>query len=117
MFTEHSILQQSTDTHIVRLYLSFHTPNYLLLLLEFCGGGELFRLAAVQQQQRLAEQFVSPHPLTPHGTPALFQHSFLFFFRYVRFYSAEVLHALLYLHGIGFAYRDLKPENILLSCR
>ena len=90
MFTEHSILQQSTDTHIVRLYHSFHTPNYLLLLLEFCGGGELFRLAAVQQQQRLAEQCVSPHlltvspshpltvspshPLTPHDTPALFQY-------------------------------------------
>jgi hypothetical protein len=37
--------------------------------------------------------------------------------RYVRFYTAEVLHALLYLHSIGFAYRDLKPENILISSR
>ena len=65
MFTEHSILQQSADSSIVRLYLSFHTPNYLLLLLEYCSGGELFRLAAVQQQ-RLAEQCAPapPHSLT-----------------------------------------------------
>ncbi len=28
-----------------------------------------------------------------------------------------MLHALLYLHGIGYAYRDLKPENILISSR
>ena len=33
----------------------------------------------------------------------------------VRFYSAEIVLALAYMHRLGIIYRDMKPQNILLS--
>ena len=32
-----------------------------------------------------------------------------------KFYTAEIILALEYLHGLGVVYRDLKPENILID--
>ncbi len=57
--------------------------------MEYCAGGEFFRMLQKQPGKCL------PEPC-------------------VRFYAAEVLLALEYLHLMGFIYRDLKPENILV---
>jgi serine/threonine protein kinase len=56
---------------------------------QYCSGGELFELMHKQPNKRFSE---------PHA----------------RFYTAEVLLALQYLHLLGYIYRDLKPENVLL---
>jgi serine/threonine protein kinase len=47
------------------------------------------------------------HALAPRSFQRLPEQS-------MRFYLAEILSALEYLHMMGFVHRDLKPENILL---
>jgi protein-serine/threonine kinase len=89
VMTEREILATTDHPFIVTLYSSFQTDDRLFFLMEYCAGGEFFRMLQLQPGKRLIE---------PHA----------------RFYAAEVLLALEYLHMMGFIYRDLKPENILL---
>ncbi|XP_020080074.1 phototropin-2-like isoform X2 [Ananas comosus] len=72
------------------LYASFQTPTHVCLITDFCPGGELFALLDQQPMKIFKEEAA-------------------------RFYAAEVVIGLEYLHCLGIIYRDLKPENILLQ--
>nr|XP_010927463.1 phototropin-2 isoform X1 [Elaeis guineensis]XP_029121749.1 phototropin-2 isoform X1 [Elaeis guineensis] len=72
------------------LYTSFQTPTHVCLITDFCAGGELFALLDRQPMKIFKEEAA-------------------------RFYAAEVVVGLEYLHCLGIIYRDLKPENILLQ--
>ncbi|KAL8161398.1 LOW QUALITY PROTEIN: hypothetical protein V2J09_012887 [Rumex salicifolius] len=87
--TEATILSSLDHPFLPTLYAQINASHYTCLLIDFCPGGDLNSLLRRQPLGRL--------PL-----PA------------VRFYAAEVLVALEYLHSKGIVYRDLKPENILL---
>ncbi|KAI6105749.1 Pkinase-domain-containing protein [Pisolithus sp. B1] len=87
--TEQEILATSNHPFIVTLYHSFQSEEYLYFCMEYCMGGEFFRALQTRPGKCLSED----------GS---------------RFYAAEVVAALEYLHLNGFIYRDLKPENILL---
>ncbi|KAH9963166.1 Pkinase-domain-containing protein [Russula dissimulans] len=87
--TEQEILASSNHPFIVTLHHSFQSDDYLYHCMEYCMGGEFFR--ALQSR---------PGKCLPEDA--------------ARFYAAEVVAALEYLHLMGFIYRDLKPENILL---
>mmetsp|Transcript_25638 Transcript_25638/g.64629 ORF Transcript_25638/g.64629 Transcript_25638/m.64629 type:complete len:522 (+) Transcript_25638:64-1629(+) len=87
--TEREILATVDYPFIVTLYYCFQSPDHLFLVMDYCAGGEFFRMLKSQPDRRIPEEWV-------------------------RFYAAEVLLALEYLHNCGFIYRDLKPENILL---
>eukprot|EP01105_Mastigella_eilhardi_P011631 TRINITY_DN2679_c0_g1_i3.p1 TRINITY_DN2679_c0_g1~~TRINITY_DN2679_c0_g1_i3.p1 ORF type:complete len:586 (-),score=164.42 TRINITY_DN2679_c0_g1_i3:937-2694(-) len=87
--TEREILHTAKHPFVVTLYWSFQNSVCLYFVMEFCAGGEFFRALQRQPGKCLQED-------------------------HTRFYAAEVLLALEYLHMLGFIYRDLKPENILL---
>mgnify|MGYP001759149365 CR=1 FL=1 len=89
VLAEQSILIASNHPFIVPLYHSFQSSDYLYLCMEHCAGGEFFRTLQSLPGRCLSEDAA-------------------------RFYAAEVVAALEYLHLMGFIYRDLKPENILL---
>ncbi|KAJ3363438.1 hypothetical protein GGF32_004138 [Allomyces javanicus] len=89
VLTEHEILSASNHPFLVTMYHSFQTARNIYFCLEYCVGGEFFRALQSRPGRCLREDEV-------------------------RFYVAEVVLALEYLHMNGYIYRDLKPENILL---
>ncbi|KAG2684543.1 hypothetical protein I3843_10G080300 [Carya illinoinensis] len=87
--TEREILQSLDHPFLPTLYTHFETDKFSCLVMEFCPGGDLHTLRQRQPGKHFPEQAV-------------------------KFYVAEVLLALEYLHMLGIVYRDLKPENVLV---
>lgn len=87
--TEGTILESLDHPFCATLYAAFQTETHLYFVMQFCEGGELYETLQGAPGKRFAEKVG-------------------------KFYAAEVLCALQYLHLMGFIYRDLKPENVLL---
>ncbi|KAI3450686.1 hypothetical protein Pfo_007351 [Paulownia fortunei] len=87
--TEKEILEILDHPFLPTLYAHFTTSKFTCLVMEYCPGGDLH----VLRQKQLTKSFPE---------------------KAARFYVAEVLLALEYLHMLGVVYRDLKPENILV---
>ncbi|KAL2945034.1 Serine/threonine-protein kinase D6PKL2 [Bienertia sinuspersici] len=87
--TEREILQSLDHPFLPTLYTHFETEKFSCLVMEFCPGGDLHTLRQRQPGKYFTEQAV-------------------------KFYVAEVLLSLEYLHMLGIIYRDLKPENVLV---
>uniref|UniRef100_A0A126WXJ8 non-specific serine/threonine protein kinase n=1 Tax=Ceratodon purpureus TaxID=3225 RepID=A0A126WXJ8_CERPU len=86
---ERDILALLDHPFLPTLYSTFQTQTHICLITDFCPGGELFLLLERQPRKVFTEDVV-------------------------RFFAAEVVIALEYLHCVGVVYRDLKPENVLL---
>ncbi|XP_068666319.1 serine/threonine-protein kinase OXI1-like [Aristolochia californica] len=66
------------------------TDKIVGFALQLCSGGDLNSLRKKQTEKMFSVEIT-------------------------RFYAAELVLALEYLHGLGIVYRDLKPENILIQ--
>ncbi|KAG2630757.1 hypothetical protein PVAP13_3KG545000 [Panicum virgatum] len=87
---EKRILRALDHPFLPTLFADFDAaPHFSCVVMEFCPGGDLHSLRHHMPSRRF------PLPSA-------------------RFYAAEVLLALEYLHMMGIVYRDLKPENVLI---
>jgi RAC serine/threonine-protein kinase len=86
--SEKSILMKLDFPFLVKMHFAFQTEDKLYFVMDYINGGELFY--HLTREKRFSEDRV-------------------------RFYAAEIVAAIEYLHDAGVIYRDLKPENILLT--
>ncbi|KAK3439329.1 hypothetical protein EUGRSUZ_C04178 [Eucalyptus grandis] len=86
---EKEILGMLDHPFLPTLYAEFDAKHYSCLVMEFCPGGDLYAARLRQPGRR-------------------------FSLSTAKFYAAEILLALEYLHMMGIIYRDLKPENVLV---
>lgn len=85
---ESSVLRRINHPFIVNLKYAFQTEDELFMILDYLNGGELF--FHLSNVDRFDEDRA-------------------------RFYAAEIVLALGFLHSQKVVYRDLKPENLLLD--
>ncbi len=88
IFAEHQVLSFCDSPLIARLHCTFVTDTHVHYVMEYCAGGTL-------------ADYLRAHDALPEAE--------------VRFFAAELVLAIQYLHTMGCTYRDLKTENVLLS--
>ncbi|KAK9497613.1 hypothetical protein O3M35_004306 [Rhynocoris fuscipes] len=88
VFAERDIMSFTDNPFVVTMYCSFETKKHLCLVMEYVEGGDCAALVK------------NIGPLPPDMA---------------RFYFAETVLAVEYLHSYGIVHRDLKPDNLLIT--
>ena len=89
VLTEVAVLDQLDHPLFPVLYAVFQTETHIHIVMEYCSGGDLYHVLAGMKYKRFKEE-------------------------QCRFYAAELLLGLEYLHLNGIYHRDIKPENIMI---
>jgi len=86
--TECNILKQADHPFVIKMHYSFQTPDNLYMILDYCPGSDL--AYHLNKKQIFDEEEA-------------------------KFFIAEIILAIEYIHSLNVVYRDLKPENILID--
>lgn len=87
---EQEVLRQCQHPLLPKLRGVLSTDNIVGYAIDYCPGRDLNYLRKKQTEKMFSDDFI-------------------------RFYAAELVLALEYLHGLGIVYRDLKPENVMIQ--
>jgi serine/threonine protein kinase len=87
---ERSILELVDNPFVIRMYWTFQDNSHVYFVLEHAEGGDLVSVMQNFHSSGMSED-------------------------HARFYIAEILLALEYLHGMGIVVRDMKPANCLTT--
>ncbi|KAI8976515.1 kinase-like domain-containing protein [Pilobolus umbonatus] len=87
---EKQILHQVSHPFIINLWGTFQDSRYLYMVMDYVPGGELFSI--LKQSIRFPDHVA-------------------------KFYMAQVVLAVEYLHSKSMVYRDLKPENLVVDAQ
>nr|XP_043620593.1 serine/threonine-protein kinase OXI1-like [Erigeron canadensis] len=87
---EQEVLGRCEHPLLPKLRGVLSTDNIVGYAIDYCPGRDLNYLRKKQTEKMFSDDLI-------------------------RFYAAELVLALEYLHGLGIVYRDLKPENVMIQ--
>jgi len=90
IWQERNVLSRLKHPFLINLHYAYQTEQHIYYLLDFVNGGDLFGYLQEQENKRFSEDSV-------------------------RFYAAQLLILLEYLHTNNVIYRDIKPDHMLLN--
>ncbi|XP_035231129.1 microtubule-associated serine/threonine-protein kinase 2-like isoform X2 [Stegodyphus dumicola] len=88
VYAERDIMSFTDNPFVVSMFCSFETKKHLCMVMEYVEGGDCATLL----------KHMGPLPVD-----------------LARFYFAETVLAVEYLHSYGIVHRDLKPDNLLIT--